>query len=198
MISRSTPIDLGARIRKLYDAEMEREKDVFTERLKIDDLTIKMCVEHLESVNFSATDLDTKGVAFERFLGGFFKGDFGQYFTPREIIQFCVAKMPPQAEDYVLDTSCGSGGFLLYAMDHVRHQAASIKNEVLRFRKWHDFAEKRLFGIEINDEISRVAKMNMILHDDGHTNVVAADGLEDWPVLEKINRDLKPESPIRN
>ena len=72
-----------------------------------------MCVEHLESINFSATDLDTKGVAFERFLDGFFKGDFGQYFTPREIIQFCVAMMPPQADDYVLDTSCGSGGFLL-------------------------------------------------------------------------------------
>lgn len=185
-------VELGARIRKLYDAEMEREKDVFTERLKIDDLTIKMCVEHLESINFSATDLDTKGVAFERFLDGFFKGDFGQYFTPREIIQFCVAMMPPKADDYVLDTSCGSGGFLLYAMDHVRHAAAGIQNEVARFRKWHDFAEKRLFGIEINDEISRVAKMNMILHDDGHTNVVAADGLEDWPVLEKINRDLKP------
>lgn len=184
--------DLGARIRKLYEAEMEREKDVFTERLKIDDLTIKMCVEHLESINFSATDLDTKGVAFERFLDGFFKGDFGQYFTPREIIQFCVAMMPPQADDHVLDTSCGSGGFLLYAMDHVRHQAASIQNEVARFRKWHDFAEKRLFGIEINDEISRVAKMNMILHDDGHTNVVAADGLEDWPALERINRGLKP------
>lgn len=189
-----TAVDLAARIRKLYDAEMEREKDVFTERLKIDDLTIKMCVEHLESINFSATDLDTKGVAFERFLDGFFKGDFGQYFTPREIIQFCVAMMPPQANDYVLDTSCGSGGFLLYAMDHVRHQAASIKDDVLRFRKWHDFAEKRLFGIEINDEISRVAKMNMILHDDGHTNVVAADGLEDWPVLEKVNRDLRPKT----
>lgn len=151
-----------------------------------------MCVEHLESINFSATDLDTKGVAFERFLDGFFKGDFGQYFTPREIIQFCVAMMPPEADDYVLDTSCGSGGFLLYAMDHVRHQAASIQNEIARFRKWHDFAEKRLFGIEINDEISRVAKMNMILHDDGHTNVVAADGLEDWPRLKEINAQLKP------
>lgn len=184
--------DLGARIRKLYDAEMEREKDVFTERLKIDDATIKMCVEHLESINFSATDLDTKGVAFERFLDGFFKGDFGQYFTPREIIQFCVAMMPPSADDHVLDTSCGSGGFLLYAMDHVRHQAASIQNDVVRFRKWHDFAEKRLFGIEINDEISRVAKMNMILHDDGHTNIVAADGLEDWPRLKEVNPQLKP------
>ena len=186
--------DLGARIRALYDAEMVRERDVFTERLKIDDLTIKMCVEHLESINFSATDLDTKGVAFERFLDGFFKGDFGQYFTPREIIQFCVAMMPPKADDHVLDTSCGSGGFLLYAMDHVRHQAAGIQNEIARFRKWHDFAEKRLFGIEINDEISRVAKMNMILHDDGHTNVVAADGLDDWPKLAEINRDLKPDS----
>jgi type I restriction enzyme M protein len=184
--------ELGARIRKLYDAEMEREKDVFTERLKIDDQTIKMCVEHLESINFSATDLDTKGVAFERFLDGFFKGDFGQYFTPREIIQFCVAMMPPQADDYVLDTSCGSGGFLLYAMDHVRHEARGIASEIARFRKWHDFAEKRLFGIEINDEISRVAKMNMILHDDGHTNVVAADGLEDWSKLEKVNRGLTP------
>lgn len=184
--------DLGARIRRLYDTEMEREKDVFTERLKIDDATIKMCVEHLESINFSATDLDTKGVAFERFLDGFFKGDFGQYFTPREIIQFCVAMMPPSANDFVLDTSCGSGGFLLYAMDHVRHEARSIQSEIARFRKWHDFAEKRLFGIEINDEISRVAKMNMILHDDGHTNVVAADGLEDWPRLKEINAGLVP------
>jgi type I restriction enzyme M protein len=184
--------DLGARIRRLYDAEMEREKDVFTERLKIDDATIKMCVEHLESINFSTTDLDTKGVAFERFLDGFFKGDFGQYFTPREIIQFCVAMMPPSADDLVLDTSCGSGGFLLYAMDHVRHEAQSIRSEIARFRKWHDFAEKRLFGIEINDEISRVAKMNMILHDDGHTNIVAADGLEDWPRLKEINAGLVP------
>lgn len=184
--------DLGGRIRALYDAEMVREKDVFTERLKIDDATIKMCVEHLESINFTQTDLDTKGVAFERFLDGFFKGDFGQYFTPREIIQFCVAMMPPSADDHVLDTSCGSGGFLLYAMDHVRHAARGITSEIARFRKWHDFAEKRLFGIEINDEISRVAKMNMILHDDGHTNVVAADGLADWPALKEVNAQLKP------
>lgn len=175
-----TTADLGKRIRALYDAEMKREPDVFSERIKVDDPTLRMCVSHLESINFNRTDLDTKGVAFERFLDGFFKGDFGQYFTPREIIQFCVAMMPPAADDMVLDTSCGSGGFLLYAMDHVRHAARHMTNDVARFRKWHDFAEKRLFGIEINDEISRVAKMNMILHDDGHTNIIAADGLDDW------------------
>lgn len=183
--------ELGQRIRALYEAEMKREPEVFSERIKVDDATLRMCVSHLESINFNKTDLDTKGVAFERFLDGFFKGDFGQYFTPREIIQFCVAMMPPTADDRVLDTSCGSGGFLLYAMDHVRHAAQAITDPVARFRKWHEFAERRLFGIEINDEISRVAKMNMILHDDGHTNIVAADGLDDWTAFAR-KPDLAP------
>jgi len=51
-------------------------------------------------------------------------------------------------------------------------------DETARYRHWHDFARDRLFGIEINDEISRVAKMNMILHDDGHTNIVGFDALD--------------------
>jgi type I restriction enzyme M protein len=82
----------------------------------------------------------------------------------------------------VLDTSCGSGGFLLHALDKVRKQAdeffpdgiATDKKEesAEHHRHWHDFAEKKLFGIEINEQIARVAKMNMIIHDDGHTNVV--------------------------
>ncbi len=52
------------------------------------------------------------------------------------------------------------------------------RDSVEHFRHWHDFAEKNLFGIEINDEIARVAKMNMIIHDDGHTNVIGEDALE--------------------
>ena len=80
----------------------------------------------------------------------------------------------------VLDTSCGSGGFLLYALDYIRHQATEYyeKGSADHYRYWHDFAEKHLYGIEINDEIARVAKMNMIVHDDGHTNVISYDALE--------------------
>jgi type I restriction enzyme M protein len=84
---------LAARITAMYAKEMEREPDVFKEPIKVDDDTLKMCVSHLEAINFGKTDLDTKGVAFEQFLDGFFKGDFGQYFTPREIIQFAVEPM---------------------------------------------------------------------------------------------------------
>lgn len=183
---------LAGRIKAMYAEEMKREPDVFKEPLKVDDWTLKMCVSHLEAINFNKTDLDTKGVAFEQFLDGFFKGDFGQYFTPREIIQFAVEMLKPTADDYVLDPACGSGGFLLYAMDYVRHAAETLHedDETARFRHWHDFAKDRLFGLEINDEISRVAKMNMILHDDGHTNIVGYDALDKFDKLRDQNKKL--------
>ena len=110
----------------------------------------------------------------------FFKGDFGQFFTPRPLIEFAVGMMKPTGDDTVLDPACGSGGFLLQALDAVRAEAAEYypDNDVYCFKHWHDFAQHNLFGIEINDEIARVAKMNMIIHDDGHTNVVGEDALD--------------------
>jgi len=188
---------LARRIKEMYAEEMDREPDVFKEPIKVDDGTLKMCVSHLEAINFNKTDLDTKGVAFEQFLDGFFKGDFGQYFTPREIIQFAVEMLQPTADDYALDPACGSGGFLLYAMDYIRHEAEKLYDddeETARFRHWHDFAKERLFGVEINDEISRVAKMNMILHDDGHTNVVGFDALDRFDKLKDQKKKLAPDS----
>lgn len=69
----------------------------------------------------------------------------------------------------------------MYALDKVREQANefydSKKEKKDHYKHWHDFAEKNLFGIEINDQIARTAKMNMIIHNDGHSNVIASDGL---------------------
>jgi type I restriction enzyme M protein len=112
-------------------------------------------------------------------MGSFFRGDFGQYFTPRPIVKFIVDTLPITNDSLVLDTSCGSGGFLLHALDKVRNQARDFYTEgtVDHYRYWHDFAQNNLYGIEINEQIARTAKMNMIIHDDGHTNVIAADGL---------------------
>jgi type I restriction enzyme M protein len=136
-------------------------------------------------VNLSETDLDSKGRAFETFMGSFFRGNFGQYFTPREIVKFIVDTLPITHDSKVLDTSCGSGGFLLYALNKVREEATEYypdyTTDARQYAKWHpywhDFAEKNLYGIEINEQISRAAKMNMIIHDDGHTNVITSDGL---------------------
>ena len=157
---------LAERINALYDEQKKKDPEVFTDSIKVDDRVLRTVVSHLEAITLHETDLDVKGVAFEQFMDGFFKGDFGQYFTPRPIIEFTVKMMEPEHDWDVLDTSCGSGGFLLYALDYIRHQATEYyeKGSADYYRYWHDFAEKHLYGIEINDEIARVAKMNMIVH----------------------------------
>jgi type I restriction enzyme M protein len=164
--------------------------EVFKESLKIDPEELYTVVGHLQSVTLSKIDLDTKGVAFEQFMEDFFKGKSGQYFTPREIVSFAVKMMDIKNDDLVLDPACGSGGFLLHALDEVRKQAEEFNenDEAEKYRFWHDFAQNNLFGIEINDSIARVAKMNMIIHDDGHTNVIGFDALEDIGKMSEKNR----------
>ncbi|MDO8684208.1 MAG: N-6 DNA methylase, partial [Armatimonadota bacterium] len=160
-------LKLAERIKDIYETAKKKDPQVFTDTIRIDDATLRTLVSHMEGVSFSNTDLDTKGVAFEKFMDRFFKGDFGQYFTPRELIAFAVEMMDPKPDELVLDPACGSGGFLLRALDHVRDQAKEyhVPGTGEYDRYWHDFAKNNLYGIEINDEIARVAKMNMILHD---------------------------------
>ena len=187
---------LAERIKALYEREKQRDPEVFTETIKIDDATLRTVVSHLESINLKDTELDIKGLAFEQFMDGFFKGDFGQYFTPRPIIDFAVQMLKPTDDDLVLDPACGSGGFLLHALDAVRREAAEYypnhekdPQQAASYKThWHDFAKTRLFGIEINDEIARVAKMNMIIHNDGHTNVIGADALDRMQRINEVNR----------
>lgn len=173
--------ELSIRVKGLYSQGRKKDPEVFKEDINLTPDETQTIVKYLQRINLNKTDLDSKGKAFETFMGSYFRGDFGQYFTPRPIVKFIVDSLPIDNSKRVLDTSCGSGGFLLYALDKVREQATEFydknKEEKDHFRHWHDFAEKNLFGIEINDQIARTAKMNMIIHDDGHTNVIAADGL---------------------
>lgn len=148
----------------------------------------------MQGLSLSKTDLDTKGVAFEIFMKDFFIGKMGQYFTPRPVVQFCVKMMEPEQSLRVIDPSCGSGGFLLYAMDEVRQYAEANYDDIEAFKHWHSFAEKKLFGIEINDQIARVCKMNMIIHDDGHTNVIGHDALDGLDKMQKLNNEFKENS----
>lgn len=187
---------LAKRIRKLYENHRQRDAEVFNEEIKVADSKIATVVAHLESLSLSETDLDTKGVAFEIFQQGFFTGDAGQYFTPRQLVEFCVQMMQPSAKDRVLDPCCGSGGFLLHALDAVRQEADRTQKlgTVQHVRHWHNFAQNNLFGIEINRDIARVAKMNMIVHDDGHTNVAGGNALRPIADFLARNTGFKPGS----
>lgn len=186
---KETSENLLKRLISLYEegkniGERKNDTEIFREGIKLNAAKARTVVSYLEGIDLLHTDLDSKGRAFETFMGSFFRGDFGQYFTPRNIVSFIVDSLPINENHRVLDTSCGSGGFLLHALDKVRKAARDFydvkegEQETLEcHEQWHDFAEYNLYGIEINEQISRTAKMNMIIHDDGHTNVVTSDGL---------------------
>jgi type I restriction enzyme M protein len=178
-IEQQITTELAERILALYEEGRNKDKEVFKDNIRLTPQRIRTVVSYLQGANLSKTDLDSKGKAFETFMGSYFRGDFGQYFTPRNIVKFIVDVLPIDNYSKVLDTSCGSGGFLLYALDKVRQQAGDYYDEgtVDHYNHWHDFASNNLFGIEINEQIARTAKMNMIIHDDGHTNVISSDGL---------------------
>lgn len=175
------PEDMLKRIKAIYAIGEKDAPEVFKDGITLTAQETLTIVKYFQRINLNKTDLDSKGKAFETFMGSYFRGDFGQFFTPRPIVKFIVDSLPITHKSRVLDTSCGSGGFLLFALDKIREKAGEfyhpVKEEKDHYKYWHDFAEKNLFGIEINEQIARTAKMNMIIHDDGHTNVISTDGL---------------------
>ncbi|EOV4087385.1 N-6 DNA methylase [Campylobacter upsaliensis] len=182
---------LEKRIKGLYQKYKEKDSNVFDNALILDADEIKFLVENLESISLSETDLDIKGKVFQKFFADFFKGTAGQYFTPLNIVRFMVECFDLRQNDLVLDPSCGSGGFLLQTLQYMQEKSKKLDGEYNQKRFWHSFAEKNLYGIEINGGISQTAKMNMIIHDDGHTNVITADGLDSFENFIKKNNKFQ-------
>ena len=186
-----SPEEVFNRINAIYQKAKKEDAEVFKEDIRLEPKVVYNVVEHLQELAINKIDLDTKGVAFERFMEDFFKGKMGQFFTPREIINFCVEMMNPERSDLVIDPACGSGGFLLNTLDKVRKFAESNYEEKEAWEHWHKFAMNNLYGIEINDQIARVCKMNMIIHDDGHTNVISTDSLKDFDEITNIHKGFR-------
>ncbi|EJE0943338.1 N-6 DNA methylase [Campylobacter upsaliensis] len=186
---------LEKRIKGLYEKYKKEDSNVFDNALILDADEIKFLVENLEGIGLSKIELDIKGEIFQNFLKDFFKGKAGQFFTPFNVVRFVVGCFDITQNDLVLDPSCGSGGFLLRTLLYMREKCENHykdkNDEVQKFLCWHSFAEKNLYGIEINGGISQAAKMQMIIHDDGHTNVITADGLDSFENFIKKNNKFQ-------
>jgi len=174
-----TKKEVANRVIEIYKKAQALEPGVFVEPIKVSAPIIHSVVQILQEVSLSKADLDAKGEAFEHFLGKIFKGEMGQYFTPRELVRFMVSFLEPNEFDYVIDPACGSGGFLLEVLEQIRTKLFNELDERDADRRWHDFALEQVWGIEINSQLARVAMMNMILHEDGHTNIENGDALDD-------------------
>lgn len=111
-------VQLFEQTKKFYAVD-----EIFSKDDKLDeisDTTFYRIVNELAGFNLSATGDDVKGIAFEKFLGDTFRGDLGQFFTPRSVVDFMVELLDPQEGELVCDPCSGSGGFLIRAFEHVR------------------------------------------------------------------------------
>lgn len=133
------------------------------ETIKIKQYSFEQIVKELEKYNLSATSDDVKGIAFEHFLGTTFRGELGQFFTPRTIVDFMVEVLDPQEGETICDPTCGSGGFLIKSFEYVRDK---IEKDVENYKKelkakffdekYEKLSEKE--QLDINERYSNILK----------------------------------------
>lgn len=105
------------------------------ETIKIRQNSFEQILEKLQAYNLSDTQDDVKGIAFEKFLGTTFRGELGQYFTPRTIVDFMTHVLDPREGETICDPTCGSGGFLIKAFEYVREQIEEdVKSAKVKLR----------------------------------------------------------------
>jgi len=114
------------------------------EKINLRANTIKSIIKKLEKYNLSGTSTDIKGIAFEKFLGKTFRGEIGQFFTPRPIVEFIVQMVLPKENDIICDPASGSGGFLIRFFEIVREQIYDSVDKEYQKQKTKIEKEKRL------------------------------------------------------
>jgi type I restriction enzyme M protein len=132
---------------------------------------LQVCVEALAMHTVSDAGLTVMDGFFEFLVARGAKGAKGQFFTPRHVVEFCVRMLRPRVEETVLDPACGSGGFLIHALDYVRREGRLQPPEI------SDYCATKLWGFDIDARAVRVAKALMLLAGDGSANVLQLNSL---------------------
>lgn len=165
----------------------QNEETLFTKLIIQDTLALKQIIDKLDKLNLSGIKTDIKGDAFEYFIQQYntSNNDLGEYFTPRHIVNFLVQLANPKYGEKIYDPFCGTGGILISAFNHIRDSL--IEQGYLTDKVLKDLKENTVYGSEISSN-ARIAKMNMILTGDGHSNIKQQDTLlhpkkEDFDII---------------
>jgi type I restriction enzyme M protein len=174
--TRETTAAVANRVHNLFGLACKQDRTIFPEgtRINLPDGKVADVVRTLEELSFIRTDIDSIGKAFEQFFGAVFRGELGQYFTMRQLARFSVGVLDVTKDDYVLDPTAGSGGFLLDTLLQTWHRidrefVGQPPEEINRVK--YDFAFQHVFGVEVHEVLGRICKINLLLHHDGHTNI---------------------------
>jgi type I restriction enzyme M protein len=179
-----------SRIDDIFERVKREYSDVFddNEQLNLSSQSLAYAVSQLQKYSLTDTSSDIKGTAFQTFIGPLQRGERGEFFTPRPVVNLCVEALDPQDDEVILDPACGSGGFLVRTMKHVENKYHSNRSDAsesdLRDMAVR-YADNYIRGIDFNPDLARVAKMYMVLYDDGHTGIFSENSLED---IDQIQR----------
>ncbi len=161
------------RINALFKSACEEWPGIFKvgEDIELAKRHLQVCVGPIEGVRLMGSNLRIMDDAFEYLLPTEAKKKKGQFFTPRHVVEMCVRMLNPIRTEYVMDPSCGSGGFLLHAMDWCY---PADDNEKRELRK-HKYAGKYLWGIDFEQRAAKTSRALMLIAGDGHTNIFGPD-----------------------
>jgi type I restriction enzyme M protein len=193
---RSNPdgqLTVQKRISKIFESVKKKYSQIFdkNDEIKLQPRSLAYIVSELQKYNLLDTNIDIKGKAYEELVGANLRGDRGEFFTPRNIMHMLVDMIVPKSTERVLDPACGTGGFLVTAMNKVIDELkeATAKEFNKPAYKWTDseqqlvrnkiseVATTNFFGFDINPDLVKATKMNMVMNNDGYGNIFRNDSL---------------------
>ncbi len=193
---RSNPdgqLTVQKRISKIFERVKKRHGKIFdaNDEIKLTPRSLAYIVSELQRYSLLNTNIDIKGKAYEEIVGANLRGDRGEFFTPRNVMKMTVEMINPKLNERVADTSCGTGGFVVTAMTHVINQIEQsfIKELGIPKKDWDaaiirafqdkisEVAGTCFFGFDINPDLVKATKMNMVMNNDGSGNILQTNSL---------------------
>lgn len=193
---RSNPdgqLTVRKRISRIFERVKKKHGKIFdaNDEIKLSPRSLAYIVSEIQKYSLLNTNIDIKGKAYEEIVGANLRGDRGEFFTPRNVMKMVVEMINPAIDEKVLDSSCGTGGFLVTAMTHVimkleKEFADSIGickgdwdgDTVRVFQdKIAEMAASNYFGFDINPDLVKATKMNMVMNNDGSGNILQTNSL---------------------
>ena len=199
---------IKAIFQKLKENSMFSEVFTGNEGIELTDKGVAFIAGELAKYSFLDASIDVKGMAYETIVSNTLKQEAGQFFTPRNIVKAMVEMLNPTEKHRVLDPACGSGGFIVMVLDHVRKQIAqelfpnlagpllmAKYNSIEVNERVKEYAENNIFGFDFDPDLKKAARMNMVMAGDGHANVFHVNSLE-YPKWDHPEEKEKIENAI--
>lgn len=194
-----TEFELKEKVQKLFEKAMQKWEGVFIQNSKLE-LTpshLSICVSSLQDVKLFNSNLDVIDEAFEYLINKSARGEKGQYFTPRYVIDMCVKMLNPQAHETIIDTAAGSCGFPVHSIFHVWKQILKEENipqsHLFTTEKkpaaCEDYVKEKVFAIDFDEKAVRVGRTLNLIAGDGQTNVLHLNTLDYERWHEKTEQD---------